>query len=215
VGDLQPVPPRDAVDLYIDTRQSDLSKSTIENQRYRLNSFVEFCETNGIETLDQLTGRHLHEFRVWRRDGESEHYGPVNNVTLQGILQTLRVFLEFAASIDAVESGMRERVLLPEIDPEDERRDELLEADRAEDILEHLSRYRYASREHVILALLWHTGMRLGSLRALDVDDFDPSEPCLKLRHRPATETPLKNGRAAERDISLGSEYAQMVREYI
>lgn len=213
--DLQPMAPQAAVDLYLETREGDLSKSTVENQRYRLNSFVEFCEEHGIETLDELSGRHLHEFRVWRRNGDSEHYGPVNKVTLNGILQTLRVFLEFAASVDAVESGMRERVLLPELDPEEERREELLEADRAVDILEYLSRYRYASREHVIIAVLWHTGIRLGSLRALDVDDFDPSEPCLQLRHRPASETPLKNGRAAERDIALGGDYAQMVREYI
>jgi integrase len=213
--DPEPIAPREAVDLYLDTRESDLSESTVENQRYRLNSFVEFCESQRIGTLDQLTGRHLHEFRVWRREGKSERYGPVNNVTLNGILQTLRVFLEFAASIDAVESGMRERVLLPEIDPDEERRDEMLEPERAVDVLEHLSRYRYASREHVVLAILWHTGIRLGSLRALDVGDVDLSEPCLMLRHRPGSGTPLKNQGAAERDIALDDEYAQVIREYI
>lgn len=49
---------------------------------------------------------------------------------------------------------MRERVLLPEIDPEEERREVMLEADRAEKIIEHLQRYHYASREHVIFAIL-------------------------------------------------------------
>lgn len=57
--------------------------------------------------------------------------------------------------------------------------------------------------------------MRLGSLRALDVDDFDASEPALQIRHRPDTGTPLKNGRAAERDINVSTEYAQVIREYI
>ncbi|MFW5905641.1 MAG: tyrosine-type recombinase/integrase [archaeon] len=213
--DLDPMAPADVVDLYLQTRESELSKSSRENQRYRLRSFVEFCEEQGIDTLDQLTGRHLHEFRVWRKNGESERYGEVNNVTLYGVLQTLRVFLEFAASIDAVEPGMRERVLLPEIDPEEERRDELLEEDRAEDIVSYLSRYRYASREHVIMAILWHTGMRLGSLRSLDVDDYDPTEPCLTLSHQPESGTPLKNSRGAERDIYLSEQYSQLIREYI
>lgn len=60
MSELKPMTPREVVDLYLDTRETDLSKSTIENQRYRLNSFVEYCDDQEIETLDELTGRHLH-----------------------------------------------------------------------------------------------------------------------------------------------------------
>lgn len=213
--DLEPIDPETAVDLYLDHREPELSEKSLENQRYRLTSFVLWCRSEEIETMHELTGRDLHRFRVWRRKGESENYGPVSKVTLRGILATLRKFLEFCAGIDAVESGMRERVLLPEIEPEEASKDEKLNGDRAKELLEYLERYEYASRDHVILAILWHTGIRLGSLRSFDLEDFSKENRYLKLRHRPESGTPLKNGRAAERSIAIGEFYATVLQDYI
>nr|WP_277347878.1 site-specific integrase [Haloarcula rubripromontorii] len=110
---------------------------------------------------------------------------------------------------------MRERVLLPEVDPEEASKDEKLDTEHAEAILDHLNRYQYASREHVIFGILWHTGIRLGSLRSLDLGDFDADGQYLQLRHRPETGTPLKNGRAAERSIAVGDFYTEVIQEYI
>jgi integrase len=214
-GDLEPLGPAEAVNLYLDHREPELSEKSIENQRYRLNSFIEFCHEHGIENLNALTGRDLHRYRVWRRNGEGDDYGEISKVTLRSNLATLRVFLEFAAGIDAVEPGMRERVLLPEVKAEEAAKDEKLSEDRAKRILDHVNRFHYASRDHVILALLWHTGIRLGSLRAFDVGDFDPSAPCLELRHRPETETPLKNANGANRSIAVGEHYAEVLQDYI
>jgi integrase len=125
------------------------------------------------------------------------------------------VFLEFCAVIDGVEPGMRERVRMPNVDPEEESRDDKLDADRASDLLDYFDRFEYASRQQIIVAAIWHTGIRLGSLRAFDLDDFDRSAPCLQFRHRPESETPLKNGEAAERSIALGPQYAEMLDDYI
>ncbi|NEU56734.1 site-specific integrase [Halorussus sp. MSC15.2] len=214
---LEPLPPAEAVNLYLDHREPELSEKSIENQRYRLNSFIDFCQEEEIENLNSLTGRDLHRYRVWRRNGEGDGYGDdgVSKTTLRSNLATLRVFLEFAAGIDAVEQGMRERVLLPELDPEEEAKEEQLPEDRAERILDHLNRFHYASRDHVIIALLWHTGIRLGSLRAFDVGDFDSKAPCLELRHRPEEGTPLKNGKAAKRTIAVGEHYAEVLQDYL
>ena len=55
----------------------------------------------------------LHEYRTWRSK-------EVKRVTLANDLRTLQKFLEFCATIDAVEPGMRERVLIPELKPGDE-----------------------------------------------------------------------------------------------
>ncbi|WP_158855747.1 site-specific integrase [Halorhabdus sp. CUG00001] len=207
--------PQEAVELYLDHRETELSEKSLENQMYRLRSFVEWCDAEGIDNLNDLTGRDLHQFRVWRANGESDRYDEVSTVTLVGILQTLRKFLEFCASVDAVEQGLRERVLIPDVDPEDESSDEKLPADQAKDLLRYLDRFQYASRDHVIIAILWHTGIRLGSLRAFDLDDFDPEGRYLQLRHRPETGTPLKNGTAAERKIAVGEHYAQVISDYI
>jgi len=213
--DLEPIGPAEAMELYLDHREPELSAKTIENHRYRLRSFISFCEEEEIENLNALTGRDLHKYRVWRRNGDGERYSAISKVTLNGNLQTLRKFLEFCASIDAVEQGMRERVLIPDLEDEEVSKDVLLEDDRAHSILDHLDRYQYASRAHVIFSLLWHTGIRLGSLRALDVGDFDADARCLDLVHRPQSETPLKNKHAAERSIAVGDYHVELLEEYI
>jgi len=205
---LEPTTPAEAVEWYLAERDPELSEKSLQNQQYRLSQFITFCEEHEVDNLNALTGRDLHRFRVWRSED-------IKTVTLQGELQTLRVFLEFCAAIDAVEPGMRERVQLPEIEPEDEARDEHLAANRAEAILEHLERFAYASRDHIVVAILWHTGIRLGSLRAFDVGDFDPDAQCLDLRHRPDTGTPLKNKAAAERSIAVGPHYCEVLQDYL
>ncbi|AQL41627.1 integrase [Halorientalis sp. IM1011] len=206
--DLEPLSPFKAVDLYLKHRESELSEKSLSNQRYRLDSFVEWCEKNDVDNLNDLTGRDLHHYRTWK--GQD-----VNAVTLRGILATLRKFLEFCASIDAVESGMRERVMLPELDEQEASRDIQLSEDRANEILDYLDDFAYASRDHVIVAILWHTGIRLGTLRAIDLDDWFSDEQALQIRHRPETETPLKNGKAAERQIAVGEYYTQVIDDYV
>ena len=207
--DLEPLTPFEAVEMYLQHREPDLSEKSLHNHRYRLDSFLEFCEEHDIDNMNELTGRDLHRFRTWRSRQD------ISKVTLKTNLATLRVFLEFCASIDGVEQGLREKVVLPEVDREEEAKDVKLEAGRAEAILDHMSRFEYASRDHVIMAILWHTGMRLGTLRALDVDDVDLETPCLKVRHRPETGTPLKNRGAAERIIALGEQYARIIEDYM
>jgi len=209
VSDLEPIGPSEAVDLYMDHRKPEVSEKTLSNHGYRLNSFTEWCQERGITNLNDLTGRDLHRFRNWRREQG------INKVTLRGQLATLRVFLEFCANIDAVEKGMRERVLLPELDPEESSRDEKLNGERATAVLDHLDQFEYASRNHVIMGILWHTGIRLGALRALDVEDFDADAGCLDLRHRPDQGTPLKNGQAAERSMAVGPTYSTVIEDYI
>lgn len=208
MADLEPLGPAECLEMYLRAREHELSEETVRNQGYRLQSFVDWCDAEGIENLNDLTARDINEFRQHRLED-------VEPITLRGQLQTLRKYLEFAASIDAVEEGLRERVLLPVVEPEDEVADAMLETDRARAILEHLERYEYASRDHVMFALMWHTGLRLGSIRALDLEDYDPDEPCLDLHHRPETGTPLKNGRGAERSVALGEFYAELIADYI
>ncbi|WP_130501056.1 tyrosine-type recombinase/integrase [Natrinema hispanicum] len=205
---LTPTPPAKAVELYLNQREPEVSEKTYQNHQYRLKQFLAFCSDHEINDMNRLTGRNIHRFRVWASQD-------VEPVTLRGYLQTFRVFLEFCAAIDAVEPGMRESVQIPEVEPEDEARDEHLEASRAESILEYLEQFAYASREHVVTAILWHTGIRLGTLRSFDVGDFDRDAQCLDVRHRPETGTPLKNKKAAERSIAVGPHYCDVIKDYI
>jgi len=67
--DLDPIEPRDAVAMYINQRESESADKTVENIRNHLDSFVQWCEQSDIGNLNELTGRTLYEYRMWRQDG--------------------------------------------------------------------------------------------------------------------------------------------------
>lgn len=232
---LEPLAPKKAVTMYLDSRH-EVSESTLRSHEYRLARFLEWCEEVGIKNTNHLSGRSLHEFKIWRRD-----HGNVNRVTLQTQLSTLRVFLKFCESIDAVQSDLSEKLMLPTLKDGEGERTETLKENRADEILEYLRKFEYASFDHALLELLWHCGMRIGEIRALDVSDFHPRNQRLAVEHRPQggasaggpmkvgpegnriTETtsdrkggtPLKNGKNGERLVSLKESVCDVLSDYI
>ncbi len=197
--------------MYLQSRQSELANSTLEAHRRRLSLFVEWCDEEGIDTLDELTVRDLHEYRVWRQQGVRKE--KISPETLRSALLTLRVYLRFAASISAIEPDLHERLILPK---EAKRsRDVLLETEHAEQILSHLSKFEYASAAHAIIRVLWETGIRAGTLRGLDLRDYDEANQSLRIRHRPDTETPLKNQGAANRHVAIKPRTCMILDDYI
>ncbi len=68
---------------------------------------------------------------------------------------------------------------------------------------------------HALLETAWHTGARLGGLRALDLRDFDRGDRTLEFVHRPETGTPLKNKQNGERVVALNDRVAATISEYI
>jgi len=212
-NDLEPLAPTEGVEMYLQKRQSELADETYRKQKQRLRSFLDFCEDEDIDNLNHLTGRDIYRFRIWREQGKHEKYEPVKPITVRANLATLRTFLGFCENIDAVPDGMKQKAELPNV--ENESNDELLEPDRAEKILSHLERYEYASRQHVLIAILWETAARLGGVRTLDVQDFDREASCLEIRHRPETGTPIKNKEDGERDVFVDEFYASVIEDYI
>lgn len=59
--------------------------------------------------------------------------------------------------------------------------------------------------------------MRLGGVRALDLQDcdLDDEKPGLDLRHRPDTGTPLKNDFDGERFVRIGRDLANVLLDWI
>ncbi|SFC65120.1 Phage integrase family protein [Halobiforma haloterrestris] len=213
---LEPISPERAVDMYIEGRRDELSEQTIPSHIYRLEAFKQWCDEEEIENLNDLTGRDLYGYRVWRREGNGEGREPVTTITLRGQLATLRAFLRFCADIDAVPEDLFTKVPLPTVSGGEGVSDTTLEPDRVVDILDYLERYKYASRRHVTVLLLWHTGARAGGLRSLDLRDCDLEEnPGLQFVHRPETDTPLKNGKKGERWNSISGLVAGVLQDYI
>lgn len=207
---LDPITPRTAQELYLDHKEIECAESTVRNHRYHTNYLVEWCEDNGIENLNELTGRHIQQVRMWRKE-----VGDINLLTLNNFMSTLRVFLKWCASIEAVPENLYDKVMVPRVSPADEQADETLEPETAQEILEHLSTFQYASLEHVLLAVLWQTGTRIGEARAVDVVDVDVEAERVQLVHRPDAGTTLKNGAEGERLVAITPDLARVVDDYV
>ncbi|VTT87154.1 phage integrase/site-specific recombinase [Halorubrum sp. DM2] len=215
--DLEPLSPSEGIAMYFEARRDELSERTIKSQRYRLDAFQQWCAEEGIENLNELAGRDLYRYRVWRREGNGDDRDPIAPVTLRGQLATLRSFLRFAEEIDAVRGGLREDVPLPTVSNGQNVSNTTLEPERVGDILEYLNRYNYASREHVTLLLMWHTGARAGAVRSLDLGDLDldTDRPGVQFRHRPESETPLKNKEKGERWNAVSPHVSRVLEDFI
>lgn len=208
MSELEPLAPSEGVDRFLAHRKPSVRKSTFNNAQTRLGHFLRWCAEREIEDLNGLSGRDLADFVSWRQ-------GQVKPITLQKQLSTVRMALEFWADIEAVEEGLREKVHAPELPDGAEARDAVLNAERAAFLLDRFERFDYASRNHVILALLWRTGMRRGALRSIDLCDLHEGEQALSVQHRPESDTPLKNGEGGERWIYLGPTWSQLLADYV
>ena len=136
-------------------------------------------------------------------------------IALKNQLRTVRLFLQFCERLEVAPMGINQRLALPDIGPEDEVRETILTKDEVERILEYCERFEYATLRHALFYLLWHTGMRSSSAHAPDIDDYYPREGWLDVRHRPETETSLKNKNRGERQVNLTEDVCEVLNDYI
>jgi site-specific recombinase XerD len=207
---LEAIEPSEAVDLYLKQKEEDASARTVQAHSYRLKQFRQWCDKEGIDNMNSLTGRRLYEYRLWRKED-----GDLNTVSLRTQLCTLRTFLRFCESIDAVESELHDEILLPTISKKQGSRDEMLESDRAEEIQAYFLKFEYASLKHCLFEIFWSTSARLGAVQALDTDDFSMANQSLAFRHRPKTGTPLKNRDSGERQVAITDETTAVIEDYL
>lgn len=234
--DLVPTPPREAYELWLDSL-SDRRESTLDSYQYRVEPFLDFLVENDVEDLNDLATRHIKQY-------EAERQGSRKRTSLNNELGTVKQFLTYCYELEAVTKGVVEAVNVPELTKDEWIREEKLVPGRANDILENLERYRYASREHVVMLLLWRTTLRLGAIHSLDVEDVYLDEadldrlrtelledghskdvveeilaqaelPFLYPRHRPESRTPLKLGEDGERVINIADWLADVLQDYI
>lgn len=208
--ELEPIAPREALEMYLDHREDDLAPASLRSYRSRLKFFIEWCDDRGIENLNDLTGRLLYRYRIDRRDD-----GDLSKTSLKTQLTCLRSFIEFCESIDAVPEDMHRDVVLPSLKHGDDVREASIAIEEADEILEYLEKYEYATFRHVLFATVWATGIRTGTLHSLDVDDVLTDEKALRIRHRPEAGTRLKNAQRAERMVALPDGVIETLTDYI
>jgi len=210
MNELEPIDPGTAVEMYIQSRERELADATLYSHRSRLGFFTQWCDDEQIENLNNLSGRDLHRYRLWRR---SE--GDLAPTTEKTQMDTVRVFIRWLETIDGVKNDLHIKVQSPTLKPGENVRDKIIDSEPAAEILTYLSKYQYAGYGHVVFLLLWKTMMRRGSLRSLDVEDYNPEEQYLSVKNRPNTGTRLKNGDKGERYISLRKETCNVLDDWI
>ncbi|WP_254832083.1 tyrosine-type recombinase/integrase [Haloglomus salinum] len=208
---LDPIAPAEAKQMYLQQRKQEVSESTIQAHHYRLKHFVRWCENvENVENLNTLSGRDLQRYKMWRRED-----GDLNNVTMVTQLSTLRVFLKWCEKIDAVEPGTFEKVLLPSLATNEDRRTAMLDGEAAEKLINYLQQFEFATRTHALVQLLWHTGLRIGAAHSLDIKDYDRENQHVEVRHRPEKGTRLKNKEAGERIVTLSPDVCDTLDAYL
>lgn len=205
--DLKQIKPDDAYDMYIDDKEKTAAPSTVKSHEDRLRYFVDWVEEDTDYTyLRDLDGLDLRRWKIWRFDDDH------SDAYIKGVQDTVRVFLRFCRDIEAVKETLPAKCPSP---VGSKQRGNEIDADFANDVLEHLDRYQYATRDHVGWLLMWYGILRLGSVHSIDVDDVDLEDGYVELEHRPQTGTRLKNQYEADRVISIRSKTTEIIGDYI
>jgi hypothetical protein len=114
------------------------------------------------------------EYQVWRRED-------LNVVSEKTQMDTIRVFIGWCESIDAVQSGLRHKVKSPAIPDGGNARETALFADQARTIFDHLETYEYATVQHVCwlvfvrTGMSWHASSVFSTTRLFDTEKSNPA----------------------------------------
>lgn len=208
--DLEPIEPAEAVEMYLAEKRPELADATLRSHRSRLGHFIQWCEEEGVTNINSLTGRDLHRYRLWRRED-----GNLALASEKTQMDTIRVFIRWAETVSAVQPDLAEKVVSPTLTGDDNVRDVMVDAEEAEQILDHLHTYEYASERHVCFRLMWRAALRRGAIVALDVQDYNRNEQSLEVQHRPDTGTPIKNKSRGERFIALSDETCEVLDAWL
>lgn len=203
--------PRAAKNRFISRRSQRQAEATVRSYNHRLEHFVEWCEANDIDSMSDVGGWEIDEYR---HDRESDGLAPT---TMKGQMVALRQLLQYCETVDVIEEGTADKVDLPTLTKDQETSDARLSSDRAE---EHLQFFRESTRYegtvyHAFLEVAWHTAARIGGIQSLDVDDYDGDRGTLEFRHRPKAGTTLKNKGEGERIVGINADVVKALDHYI
>jgi len=217
IESLEPISPGEAIDLYIDSKRSDLTPKTADEYENQLQYVEEYCNKIGLENLNQYSGREIVGYSEWRKHESSDKVDKLSKKTMRDELYLLADFLRFVEKIDGVKQGTAEKVDPPTLETGEGVRDVELEIDYIKDVTHYLSKYHYGSREHVVIKIIEETGRRLGCIHSLDLSDahLSGSNPYLEFRHHDDRNTRLKNGKKSEQQVNISEQLADLIQDYI
>ncbi|QZY01082.1 tyrosine-type recombinase/integrase [Halobaculum rubrum] len=201
-----------ATELFLEAKAIDVSEKTVYDYRDRLRWFIAWCDEQGIETVDDLSGLAIDRARAQRAQD-------VAPTTLKGLMVAINQLVEYLVGIEAVDEQLAESVNIPSLDRADETSDTLL---APADATASLSFFRdspaYRGTDwHTFLEIAWNTGARMGGIRGLDLRDYERLDDgaTLSFVHRPQSDTPLKNKTEGERVVRISETVADVLDFYL
>lgn len=217
-GKLESLSPSAGIAKFRKKKRKEVQESTLEQHSTKLEYLEEYlAEVVGLENLNDLTPRQAEEYEEWREFESLDREKPLAGKTLKDDIHLYKGFLGHMVKLRAVSADAYEVVEIPNLETGEGVDKETLDSDRAGDIIDHLNRFRYASREHVVWLLFVKTGRRACDLYALDLGDFDDSgeKTTLEFVNRPQQGSRLKKGELHEAEIELSEAVSTVIREYI
>jgi site-specific recombinase XerD len=207
----------EVISSYLESRKEELRASSLDQHRAGLQPLDEFCDQQGIQETTDLTANKLIDYKTWRKEEAPVKVDTLSKSSLKTQMSILRVFLEHCEKRNLVRQGLHEVVPRINLEAHEEACDDILPKERANNIVAYLHQFEYANRVHIIWLILTETGIRLGTLVSLDLDDYerDGDEGKFHLQHRPETETPLKNGQNGERTVTLPARVCDAIDAYV
>lgn len=199
----------------------NFSKKTYVRYRDTVNDFI---QSQDVNDLMDVTPR---EISRWNQTLQQRDYA---RTTRDGKLETLGVFIKWAERewrITYQDGGKKK---LSEVISE--KRDDLnvsndeksragsdehrISSERAEEIIGHLAKHDYASRQMVEFLLIYQIGCRKSALLSLNCSDVHPQKGVIEIRNRPEQAgVRLKKGNSGERNVNIKPEIMDVVTDYI
>lgn len=205
------VPLQKARRQFLTYKQETQKESTARAYEYPTKSFIQYCGKNDVKVTKDISKRHVATWIDKRRE-------EVKPITVYNNAKHLRVFIKWMGNRELVEWGIHEKMEIPNVPEGGDVNDNVLREDHAKAVLEYLDTYNYASTYHALFYTMWHTGCRISGAIALDVDDFNANaydDSTIQFRNRKEDGTPLKNGNASERDVTISDKLSDVLSDYL
>jgi len=169
-------------------RRQNRSPATRAQYKRTIPTFVDFATDNDVTTPAEITVELVDGYVDTLQDDYD------NDSTILTYTKNVRAWLRWLNKREYCSEAVYRILDKDELGLTPTVRDEALPQARARPLLERLRQRRRGSLMHALLELLWNAGPRIGGVHSLDRRDFDPESNELRFRHRPETETRLKNG---------------------
>lgn len=148
------VHPRKARADFVDSRKS-LKKSTVRSYKFPTRHFIEYLESESLDDMSELDGYYIEQWKFARQD---EGIAPA---TFKNDVKKIKTFLRWCERSSLIEQGIGDGVEVPNIPTKDQASHEKVNHEQAEQILDYLVTYEYATRRHAMFYTLWQTGCRV------------------------------------------------------